>query len=767
MGRALDTGRGLLRVAEPRAVRACIARWWLLQNDGTSSAWNDVHVGVITLRPHQLTAVARVEAALAEFGGALLCDEVGTGKTFIALAAARRSRRTLVVAPASLRDMWHHAAEQSAVPVSFTSFEQLSRHPHHPHDFNFLIVDEAHHARNSSTARYRALAALASHAPTLLLTATPVHNSAGDISSLIALFLGSQAGSLAESARSRCIIGRRVDRMRGGDGMPQVEPPAWCCISHDEAMPLSLLALPPPLPPREGGDGGALIARSLIRQWASSDAALAGGLRRRLQKSDALIAGLENGVYPSGPELAAWAGGEDSMQLAFPQMVAPAVTSSSDLLAVATAHRDAVKLIYRAQRGIDAHDKERAALLDQIAQRHDGIRIVAFSQYSETVAGLFRSLGSRRQAAALTARNAIVAGGVISRREALDRFAPRARGLPPPRAADAITLLLTTDLLSEGVNLQDAGVVVHLDLPWTPARLEQRMGRIVRIGSAHDRVWSYALKPPASAEALLRIEEIIENKLRVARSVVGDVPALVPSAPGTAHSRRATGLSESPAPLVVDEAIRRTMTEWLDGDAPPGSEQHVPGNAGPVTPLVAAVAAASDGFLAACFVGGRRVLLTSTAVGTTSDLCHIMRGAIRATGVAVPVSSALLSDALLRLHSHFQAQNATYDMTPETLSVSRMRQAVLRRIAAVAGRARAHLRTPIAAAAERARAVVLGRYGIATEAALCRLAFSQAADEDWLRSIIEFGRAQTRFPSTEPDAAEIVALILFQYDPAT
>lgn len=767
MGRAVNSGRGWLRVAEPQAVRARMAQWWLLQDDRPASASDGIQVGDITLRPHQLSAVARIKAAIAEFGGALLCDEVGTGKTFIALAVARSAKRTLVIAPASLRDMWHHAAGQSGVTVSFTSFEQLSRTPNHPHDFDFLVVDEAHHARNSSTARYRALSAMASHAPTLLLSATPVHNRAADISSLIALFLGSQARSLGENARSRCIICRRADRTHGGEGIPQVEPPAWCYISHDEALPLSLLALPPPLPPRDGGDGGVLIARSLIRQWASSDAALAGGLRRRLQKSDALIAGLEEGVYPSAPELAAWAGGEDSMQLAFPQLVAPVVASSSDLLAVATAHRNAVRLVYRARRDIDARDQERAAVLDQLAKRHEGVRIVAFSQYSETVTGLFRSLSSRAQAAALTARNALVAGGIISRTEALDRFAPRARGVPPPRAADAISLLLTTDLLSEGVNLQDAGVVVHLDLPWTPARLEQRMGRIVRIGSGHDRVWSYALKPPARAETLLRVEQIIEEKLAVARSVVGDVRAVVPSSGGDAQSFQATGLPGSPAPPLIDEAIRRVMTTWMDGDPSNGAVSHAPRSADGVAPLVAAVPAGSDGFLAACVVGGRRVLLASATDGVTGELREILAQAIQATGVAVPVSPARLRDALLRLHSHFRERNATHEMTDEAVAVSRMRHEVLRRISAVAARSRAHLRNQTAIAAQRARSVVLGRYGIATEAALCRLASSQATDEDWLQSIIDFGRAQTQGQLTESGAGEIVALILFESKSAT
>ena len=121
--------------------------------------------------------------------------------------------------------------------------------------------------------------------------------------------------------------------------------------------------------------------------------------------------------------------------------------------------------------------KERE-LLAGIRREHLGIPIVAFSQYAETVTAMFRELRREAGVAVLTARGARVAGGSLSRREAISRFAPRASGVRAPREAERIDLLLATDLLSEGVNLQDAGVVVHLDLPWTAARLEQRLGRV-------------------------------------------------------------------------------------------------------------------------------------------------------------------------------------------------------------------------------------------------------------------------------------------------
>jgi superfamily II DNA/RNA helicase len=125
---------------------------------------------------------------------------------------------------------------------------------------------------------------------------------------------------------------------------------------------------------------------------------------------------------------------------------------------------------------------------------------------------MFRILRFEPGVAALTAPGARVAGGAISRRKALENFAPIASGAKQPREIERITLLLTTDLMSEGVNLQDAGVVVHLDLPWTAARLEQRLGRIRRIESSHKVVHSYGIRPIDSAEMMIKLEATVRRK---------------------------------------------------------------------------------------------------------------------------------------------------------------------------------------------------------------------------------------------------------------
>jgi len=616
-----------------------------------------------------------------------------------------------------------------------------------------------------------------------MLSATPVHNRRHDLTAILALFLGSRANSLTELEIARCVIRRERGAADGPNGIPRVAPPQWCHLSHDDSLPEALLALPPPLPPRDGGNGGVLITHSLIRQWASSDAALQAGLRRRLRKAIALISALESGVYPSEAELSAWTEQEDSMQLAFPVLIAAGLSSASSpqtvadgLLATARAHAAAIRNISRLLTGASPRDKERASVIRKLISRHRGIGIVAFSQYSETVMSLFRALAPAGEVAALTSRGARVAGGRISRADAIRRFAPHAAGANTPSVANRVSLLLTTDLLSEGVNLQDAGVVVHLDIPWTPARMEQRLGRIARLGSPHERVWSYALKPPASANALLRIERRIQEKLAAVGAAVGDFQPVLPSAHSARCGLRArrsfsVGIpahSTPCGPPAVIEAIRGVLSSWLVYDTT-RSEAAPSTSISPAGPIpVTAVAAADDGFLAACVIDGRRVLLTSAKGAPVSDLSSALDGARLCSGDTALVSTIALSDALRKLHSHLIARDALRGVTPDSSAVARSRGAVLRRISAISRRSRPHLRAQAAALVQSARSTVMRDMGIAEESKLRRLASVVMDDEPWLRTVALGANERPRTDDEDPAMpATLVALILLQKTPHT
>ena len=701
-----------VEIVSARAVRELIARTLLADetvSDQSPSSFAPAfpeRLGSVDLRPHQISAVRRIGVALDEFGGALLADEVGMGKTFVALAIATRFRRPIVVGPAVLRDMWSHQERLAGMEIPFLSFESLSRGRRADGPFDLVVIDEAHHVRNPTTHRYRELSRMVMRARVLMLSATPVHNRRSDLIALLAIFLGSQAESLSSTDIARCVVRRGVESAGLSANIPCTGEPVWKDLPDDARVPAALLSLPPPLPARGGGVGGVLVARSLLRQWCSSDATLESALRRRLARSIALISALESGHYPSQKELSAWTVADDSVQLAFPSLVATPQDDAAELLRTINEHQKALREVLRSLDPEHPRDTGRAALLKEIRRVHPGIPVVAFSQYAETVNALFRELRDERGIAVLTAKGARVAGGSITRREALSRFAPRASGAPPPRDVERIDVLLATDLLSEGVNLQDAGVIVHMDLPWTAARLEQRLGRVARMGSAHGRVYAYGIRPPAAADILIRLEATIVAKMLEAEA--------------------------TEAPTADDERIRSILRRWSTESAS-SAELRLP--PAPEATRVAAVGSRQSGFLAMCAQGARLAFVASDGRRITNEPSEVLSLLLHADGRDVPPQLETVTGALNLLRSHLRTEHTVALTDPQSAVAAQARRAALRRVSAIVQNARPHARSRLLELAIVARSAILGRLGVAAEAELMRLVKADLPDEEWLRAI--------------------------------
>src|SRR5690606_37435578 len=110
------------------------------------------------------------------------------------------------------------------------------------------------------------------------------------------------------------------------------------------------------------------------------------------------------------------------------------------------------------------------------------------------------------------------------RRAIIERFAPLANGVRPPRPAEDVRVLIATDVLAEGMNLQDASMVVSYDLPWNPVRLSQRFGRIDRLGSPHSSIRTVVFAPDRGVDDMLGLMKRLRRKLRHIRVVGGDAP---------------------------------------------------------------------------------------------------------------------------------------------------------------------------------------------------------------------------------------------------
>ncbi len=104
------------------------------------------------------------------------------------------------------------------------------------------------------------------------------------------------------------------------------------------------------------------------------------------------------------------------------------------------------------------------------------------------------------------------------------RFSPDANGKRAPgQMADAaeLRILIATDVLSEGQNLQDCAIVVNYDLPWAIIRLIQRAGRVDRIGQQSERILCYSFTPADGVERLIGLRARVRQRLLENQEVLG------------------------------------------------------------------------------------------------------------------------------------------------------------------------------------------------------------------------------------------------------
>src|SRR2546421_1590409 len=180
-------------VADAGGVVRRAARALLDLPEGPCASWPS------WLAAHQRPAADRLTAILERYGGALLADAVGLGKSYVALAVAlARSEPFTLVVPGVLVPQWRAllARHNTAAPIMTHEWLSTRGYRHLPPftaPYRLVVVDEAHRFRNPQTRRYHALAKLVVGARVLLVTATPVHNRLADLFHLFRLFLRDHA----------------------------------------------------------------------------------------------------------------------------------------------------------------------------------------------------------------------------------------------------------------------------------------------------------------------------------------------------------------------------------------------------------------------------------------------------------------------------------------------------------------------------------------------------------------------------------------------
>lgn len=596
----------------------------------------------------QIHAVVRATRLIREYGGALVADEVGLGKTFIAAALLqiyRQNRqRGLIICPATLRDStWRQFATEQQMFLECLSYEQLAQDVQiraemgleggsenlraSLEQYQLVIVDEAHNYRNPAAPTRaavlrRLLAGQQRHL--LLLTATPVNNSLWDLHQLLSYFLRQDSALAGQGIRSLRDIFREAEKRDPADLNPDFlypvidattvkrtrrfiqrhyaddrilvdgqevrihfPRPVPRTIRYDIDQNLSglfdvleaalsgstpntgegparqhllfarytpnLYLLPEYRDPEEQGRMyglSGLLGSGLLKRFESSVEAFRSTLGRMVASHEEFLGNLGGGAVATNEYAQEFAGDDEAaMEAAMEQDTTyPSERYRVDALR-ADVERDLEILRDLKARASEigggpdaklrtladelssiAREAEAAATSDQDARNKR--KVLVFSYFEDTLVWvrnyLQGQLQEREDLAGYRDRMVMVSGGGsgdVSRKAAAEGFAPESMGVAD-RVEDRYDLMLTTDILAEGVNLQQCRHIINYDLPWNPMRLVQRHGRIDRVRSSHRRVYLRTIFPAERLDDMLSLQEKIHRKLTQAARTMG-VPEVI------------------------------------------------------------------------------------------------------------------------------------------------------------------------------------------------------------------------------------------------
>ena len=285
---------------------------------------------------------------------------------------------------------------------------------------------------------------------------------------------------------------------------------------------------------RAGFNLRGLIRVLLFKRFESSVHAFRETVRRLLRAHKSFLAALEEGIIPAGEEAEGILIESDPDE---ETQVVDALRAVSGRYAAEDFRLDLLKehiwrdlgLLERILNLVEPIRPENDAKLQTLRERlaeeplRSGKRLV-FTQYADTARYLYENLNPHGERDDID----VIFSGDKSKVRAVGRFAPKAN--PEYRfqpGESELSTLIATDVLAEGLNMQDCDKIVNYDLHWNPVRLIQRFGRIDRIGSEHGEIFGFNFLPETGIEENLGLGEILRHRIREIQATIGEDAAIL------------------------------------------------------------------------------------------------------------------------------------------------------------------------------------------------------------------------------------------------
>ena len=556
---------------------------------------------VVELTSFQQDAVDAALRIIRKYGGVLIADSTGLGKTHIGLELLRelvavRRKKALLIAPAQvLATVWEQKLLDASIKTKNVTLESTGTANFHPEeylDFDVVLIDESQNYRNPSTNRRVNLMKLLAggrRKQVILVTATPVNNSLMDLYHQLSLITAGNDSHFADlgipDLRSHFISADRKELSAGIEDIVRILDELMIRRTRqfiiDNYAGAELEGKPVRFPQRklekaeynltelfgggvynqvldtidrlhlvpyrveyykltteekerlEAEQRATLQKIGLLKRFESSVEAIRKSVDRLLAFYQFFGKAVDGGLildsvsfYKVIQELGgADVENENALFEEFKKVNLVPLTSEynvdelkkdldSDLKLLEPLKKNLYRIQPYADRKLTVF-KELFAK-DQVFET-GGKKAVIFTQYVDTANYLYEELRKEfkdREICLLTGET-----DPNARRRVIERFAPKAnKAAFIEKQADA---LISTDVLSEGQNLQDANYVVNYDLPWNPMKIVQRVGRVDRLGSDFDTVTAVVFLPEKQLEDILGLLEKLETKIMKASQTVG------------------------------------------------------------------------------------------------------------------------------------------------------------------------------------------------------------------------------------------------------
>ena len=282
-----------------------------------------------------------------------------------------------------------------------------------------------------------------------------------------------------------------------------------------------------------------ILRTIFLKRMESSVSALETSLATYSKKLDFFAKGLGEGKIYSITDFAAlessWDDDDEdfsSSELESRVVAAfdPKNFASQELLEDVKSEQELVRVIAEQLKILKQDDSKIRSLVEilkGIEAKKAGSKVLVFSYFSDTVAYLQENLESMTPH--ITAANI----GFVSSNNGSDserlasRFSPNSKRYTLKGDESELQFLVATDVLSEGQNLQDAGILINYDLHWNPVRMIQRNGRVNRLGTKYKEVSIHNMRPERKLDSYLNLVQRLQGKIDMIRNTIGtDTPVL-------------------------------------------------------------------------------------------------------------------------------------------------------------------------------------------------------------------------------------------------